>query len=335
MVADDLTWQMITVLLAGALAWVIVRQRHQVRPEGLDAWKTIAEDALKILVSLKGQGARVEGRVLSTPLGLSDELTEKIITALVSFGWVERDVDEGLRLTDEGLMRAHELVRVHRLWEQYLVEHEGMSPDEVHAEAHRREHTTSSAEAAKLDAQLGYPVRDPHGHAIPDEGRRVPEAGGIPLSEAAEDGPLRIIHVDDSPPELFAQLAAMGLQPGMSIEVVTSEPQRLTLRIGDRLTPLAASAAEHIHVSPEPARPVAMGELAPGSRARVVETRGEGRHQRRMLDMGLVPGTEVTVLRTAPLGDPVEYRVKGTAISMRRSDANTVLVDEESGEDDD
>ena len=47
-----------------------------------------------------------------------------------------------------------------------------------------------------------------------------------------------------------------------------------------------------------------------------------------MLDMGLVPGAEVIVVREAPLGDPVEYRVKGTAISMRRADANTVLVEE-------
>jgi len=51
--------------------------------------------------------------------------------------------------------------------------------------------------------------------------------------------------------------------------------------------------------------------------------------------MGLVPGAEVSVLRTAPLGDPVEYRIKGAAVSMRRSDANTVLVEEESSQEDD
>lgn len=47
-----------------------------------------------------------------------------------------------------------------------------------------------------------------------------------------------------------------------------------------------------------------------------------------MLDMGLVPGAEVTVLRKAPLGDPTEYRVKGTAVALRRSDADTILVEE-------
>ena len=79
---------------------------------------------------------------------------------------------------------------------------------------------------------------------------------------------------------------------------------------------------------PVPALAVPLGELPAGSRARVVDVQGSGKHQRRMLDMGLVPGAEVVVVREAPLGDPVEYRIKGTAISMRRSDASTVLVGE-------
>jgi ferrous iron transport protein A len=47
-----------------------------------------------------------------------------------------------------------------------------------------------------------------------------------------------------------------------------------------------------------------------------------------MLDMGFVPGAEVTVIREAPLGDPIEYRIKGTAVALRRKDADTVLVEE-------
>jgi ferrous iron transport protein A len=47
-----------------------------------------------------------------------------------------------------------------------------------------------------------------------------------------------------------------------------------------------------------------------------------------MLDMGFVPGAEVTVMRRASLGDPIEYRVKGTGVAMRRSDANSVMVEE-------
>jgi ferrous iron transport protein A len=71
-----------------------------------------------------------------------------------------------------------------------------------------------------------------------------------------------------------------------------------------------------------------LSELLVGSRARVVEVKGGGRHQRRMLDMGLVPGAEVRVIRKASLGDPVEYGIKGTAIAMRRTDADSIVVEE-------
>ena len=60
----------------------------------------------------------------------------------------------------------------------------------------------------------------------------------------------------------------------------------------------------------------------------MIEIRGSGKHQRRMLDLGFVPGAEVVVVRKAPLGDPVEYRIKGTAVSMRQRDADAVLVEE-------
>jgi ferrous iron transport protein A len=51
-----------------------------------------------------------------------------------------------------------------------------------------------------------------------------------------------------------------------------------------------------------------------------------------MLDMGFVPGAAVSVLRQAPLGDPVEYGIKGAAVALRRAEASTILVEElESG----
>ncbi len=325
----------VSVLLAVALIWALLRRRPEIEPSDPGCWEIVAEDALKVIGKLKRRDAYVDTGVLATVLGLPESFTEEIATVMLSLGWLQRENGGDLRLTERGRRRARELVRVHRLWEQYLVEHEQMPPDAVHAEAHRREHTTTAAEAARLDAELGYPVWDPHGHAIPDEGSRLPEAPGVPLSECPVGKRMRVLHVTDEPAPLFAQLAAMGLTPGATLEVVGEQEDYLSLEVEGESMRLAPSVAEHVHVSPAPARPVALGELAPGSRAHVVETRGKGRHQRRMLDMGLVPGAEVSVLRSAPLGDPVEYRVKGAAISMRRSDANTVLVEEESSGDDD
>lgn len=49
---------------------------------------------------------------------------------------------------------------------------------------------------------------------------------------------------------------------------------------------------------------------------------------RRLMELGLVPGTRVTVTRVAPLGDPLELRVRNYALSIRRSEALTIEVDE-------
>jgi ferrous iron transport protein A len=46
-----------------------------------------------------------------------------------------------------------------------------------------------------------------------------------------------------------------------------------------------------------------------------------------MMDMGLVPGTEVKVVRVAPLGDPVEFEVKGYSLSLRKSEAREITVE--------
>lgn len=64
---------------------------------------------------------------------------------------------------------------------------------------------------------------------------------------------------------------------------------------------------------------------APG-RCRVVSVPLRGSFRKRLLAMGFVPGVEVEVLRAAPLGDPVEYRVKGYCISLRREEAKLICV---------
>lgn len=64
-----------------------------------------------------------------------------------------------------------------------------------------------------------------------------------------------------------------------------------------------------------------------GSTAIVSRVSGARRIVRRLLEMGLVPGTPVTVQREAPLGDPVELRVRNYALSIRRADAFGIEVE--------
>lgn len=62
--------------------------------------------------------------------------------------------------------------------------------------------------------------------------------------------------------------------------------------------------------------------------AKVVKLHGEGAIKRRIMDMGITKGTEVYVRKVAPLGDPVEVRVRGYELSLRKADAEMVEVEE-------
>ena len=70
---------------------------------------------------------------------------------------------------------------------------------------------------------------------------------------------------------------------------------------------------------------IPLGELPMGRSATVVRFPANS-GGRRFVEMGLIPGVQVTAIRVAPLGDPVEFAVMGSRISIRRSDADAILV---------
>lgn len=66
--------------------------------------------------------------------------------------------------------------------------------------------------------------------------------------------------------------------------------------------------------------------LPVGKGARVIAVRGEGRVTQRLMEMGVVPGVAVEVIKTAPFGDPIEVRVRGYSLAMRKDEADTIDV---------
>ncbi len=81
-----------------------------------------------------------------------------------------------------------------------------------------------------------------------------------------------------------------------------------------------------------PGRPrvsLTLDALAIGIPARVVAVHGAGAVARRLMEMGVVPGAPVRVIKTAPLGDPLEIRVRNYHLAVRRAEAQTILVHRE------
>jgi ferrous iron transport protein A len=69
-------------------------------------------------------------------------------------------------------------------------------------------------------------------------------------------------------------------------------------------------------------------DVKPGQRVRVLKLHGQGPAKRRIMEMGITGNTEILVRKVAPLGDPVEVRVRGYELSLRKADIDFIEVEE-------
>ena len=72
-------------------------------------------------------------------------------------------------------------------------------------------------------------------------------------------------------------------------------------------------------------------EFKPGEAGTVVRITGQGGIRRRLLDMGITPGAEISMRKVAPLGDPIEITVRGYQLSLRKSEAEIILMNVSGG----
>lgn len=72
-----------------------------------------------------------------------------------------------------------------------------------------------------------------------------------------------------------------------------------------------------------------LDEFKIGETGRIVKVEGEGRLRRRLFDMGVTPGATVYLRKKAPLGDPLEVTIRGYELTLRKSEANLVILEVE------
>jgi len=70
-----------------------------------------------------------------------------------------------------------------------------------------------------------------------------------------------------------------------------------------------------------------LSELKPGEKGIIIKVQGSGALRRRLLDMGLVKGTEIEMVRKSPLGDPIEFVLRGYNLSLRKAECENVHVE--------
>lgn len=302
--------------------------------------RVLTEDALKHIHKCEMKGRRPTVESLAGALQVPRDRVAQLLTQMEQLGLLTSRGGE-LHLTAAGRNAALHIIRAHRLWERYLADQTGYSEADWHGQAERLEHTLEPAEVEELAAQLGHPTHDPHGDPIPDAAGRFVAHGGQPLTALPVDTPAQIVHIEDEPEVVYAQLAAEGLYPGMAVRLIEVTPQRVRFWANGDEHVLAPLLAANISVVPRPAeaearreeaeaRPPAMplSALRLGEQAEVVgiSPRCRGPERRRFMDLGILPGTVVTAELVSPSGDPTAYRIRDALIALRKEQADLIHV---------
>jgi DtxR family Mn-dependent transcriptional regulator len=182
-----------------------------------------AEDYLKAILQLESPDG-VSTSAIAAELGLSQPSVTRMTKKLAADGLVVRVPYRGVTLTDTGRRVALEVLRHHRLLELFLSDRLGLPLDEVHAEADRLEHVLSEELEARIDAALGHPTHDPHGHPIPDPELRLETTERRLLSEVAPGERTTVVRVPDRDAELLRYLGELELIPGATVVVIAQAP---------------------------------------------------------------------------------------------------------------
>jgi DtxR family Mn-dependent transcriptional regulator len=283
-----------------------------------------AEDAVKHLYGLGAFRNPVSVNDLASALGISLPEAERLADKLVRKNWASEQAGR-LALTDIGEHKAVTMIRSHRLVESHLAR-QGTPIEDIHEQADRDEHFTTPESLDAMESELGYPRQDPHGDIIPNSRGEFSGEEGVPLAQWPLDREARIVHVEDEPKPLFVQLVAMGLAAGAKVRIIKREENRILVHSQHLQHILSPLTAAKIMVADAPLQTVPLGELSAGEHGIVDEVDESGKTLRRLLDIGVVPGSEVEMIRTAPLGDPIELRVRGALISLRQHEANRIWV---------
>ena len=191
---------------------------------GLESLSDAAQDYLREIYKLQGEGGRVRTSTLARRVGVSAPSATAMVKKLASLGLLDHQPYRGVRLTRAGERLALEVLRHHRLLELYLARTLEIGLDAVHAEADRLEHALSEELEVRIDAALGSPTQDPHGDPIPDARLRLSHSPTRPLTDLAPGEQATIRQVPDRDGELLRYLGTLGLVPGRVVELLQAAP---------------------------------------------------------------------------------------------------------------
>lgn len=337
---DPLTSLLVGFIIIVFLTWVYLPRKGLLvrwKRSKKNTHRVLIEDSLKHLYNCEYNGINCTLNSVAGNVSISADEAAKVINKLEELELITSH-ETGISLTPEGRAYALRIIRTHRLWEKYLADETSVGEEDWHIAAEEIEHNITPAQADALAAQIGNPVFDPHGDPIPSAKGDLPVKKGTALNTLKTGEFARIIHIEDEPNAIYSQLVAAGLYPGMQVKMIESSKDRINFLANGEEVVLAPLFAKNVTIIPIKDEPTVKGKfkslssLSVGEKGTVlgISKRCRGQQRRRLMDLGVVPGTEIEAEMKSIGGDPVAYRIRGASIALRKNQADKIyLINEE------
>jgi DtxR family Mn-dependent transcriptional regulator len=318
---------------AAALFWpergLYWRWEHVLRASD----RVLSEDALKYLFDCEYRQLMGTLHGVTGALGISENRAALLLGRLQKLELVKSLAGQ-YRLTDEGRSQALQIIRIHRLLEHHFSEDTGLDAAAWHREADRLEHRTSTEETEAMAARLGHPRFDPHGDPIPTASGEMRYVAAVSLSDLGPGDEGLVTHIEDEPAVIYKELLAADLHIGLKIRVLETAPDMIRLMVDSKEHTFSRVVAGNVSVSElvegeslqESFETLSVLDLGESATVVALSAACRGAERRRLMDLGLLPGTEVCAELQGPGGDPTGYRIRGAVIALRRLQAERIQI---------
>lgn len=324
------------ILIVFLLALIFIFKTNTIKlsKTELNEQKILNEDILKSIYNHQYQNSVCNIDSLSVKLNKTNQQIQSSLNQLVNSKHVEYDIKE-IRLTDSGKNYALKIIRFHRLYEKYLADKTNINEKIWHQLAEEVEHEFTVEQAEELAAQIGNPVFDPHGDPIPTSKGELPDIKGIPITDLKSGEISVVVHLEDEPKQIYDSIVSKGIYKGIQIKYLGIYNNEVVFYANEKLSSINFQEAQNITVGIPKLEKIHLGEfkklssLAIGQRGKIIGIAKSlrGQQRRRLMDLGIVPGTEIVAELESISGDPVAYKIRGTTIALRKIQTDKIYIE--------